>query len=78
MFTRKKSEMVNVVFEFIKKLKLNGPDRAKFIFMHNANENVALKTRSKKERRKIQAKFTSPNTPQQNCQVERSFATLWG
>jgi hypothetical protein len=70
-FTRRKSEMVNVVTEFIKKMKINCPDSCKFIRMDNAKENVALGINTRVE-------FTSPNTPQQNGQVERSFSTLWG
>jgi hypothetical protein len=46
--------------------------------MDNAKENVALKSTLEKEGIEIHIEFTSPNTPQQNGQVERSFATLWG
>jgi hypothetical protein len=46
--------------------------------MDNTKENVALKSILEKEGIEIHIKFTSPNTPQQNGQVERSFANLWG
>ena len=49
-----------------------------FLRMDNANENVTLKTKLENEGLNVQVEFTSPNTPQQNGQVERSFATLWG
>jgi hypothetical protein len=46
--------------------------------MDNAAENVSLKSNLEKEGLPVEVEFTSPNTPEQNGQVERSFATLWG
>jgi hypothetical protein len=77
-FARRKSEMGSIVINFIKRLKINQPGSAKVIRMDNSKENVALNTRLEKEGVDIHVKFTSPNTPQQNGQVKRSFATLWG
>jgi hypothetical protein len=77
-FARRKSEMGPIVIEFIKKLKINRPGSAIFLRMDNAKENMTLKSNLEKEGIDIHVKFTSPNTPQQNGQVERSFATLWG
>jgi hypothetical protein len=44
----------------------------------NAGENLGLKTKIEEEGLNIQMEYTSPETPEQNGQVERSFATLWG
>jgi len=44
--------------------------------MDNAKENIRLKKKLEKEGIQIQVEFTSPNTPQQNGQLERSFAAL--
>jgi hypothetical protein len=46
--------------------------------MDNAGENLILKSRIEAEGLSIKTEFTSPETPEQNGQVERSFATLWG
>jgi hypothetical protein len=48
------------------------------IRLDNSGENLGLKNRLEKEGIGIQIEFTSPNTPEQNGQVKRSFATLWG
>ena len=50
----------------------------KFIRMDNAGENTKLRNRTKKEEMNVNIEFTSPNTPQFNEQIERSFVTLWG
>ena len=78
IFKRRKNEMVGEVAEFIKKLKVKSPESARFLRMDNAKENVYLKARLEKEGVDITIELSSPNTPQQNGQVERSFATLWG
>jgi hypothetical protein len=46
--------------------------------MDNAEENVSLNSNLEKEGLHIEDEFPSPNTPEQNGQVERGFATLWG
>jgi hypothetical protein len=77
-FARRKSELGPIIIEFIKKLKINRPGSAMFLRMDNAKENITLKGNLEKEGIDIHVEFTTPNTPQQNGQVERSFATLWG
>lgn len=61
----------------IKKLKAKDPKNVSFLRMDNAAENVSLKSNLEKEGLPVEVEFTSPNTPEQNGQVERSFATLW-
>ena len=78
IFTRRKNEMVGELTEFIKRMKVNLSASARFLRMDNAKENVSLKARLEKEGIEITIEFTSTNTPQQNGQVERSFATLCG
>jgi hypothetical protein len=78
IFTQRRGDMSNKVVEFIKKLKAKDPKMVTFLRMDNANENYALKSKIENEGLNVQMEFTSPNTPQQNGQVERSFATLWG
>ena len=46
--------------------------------MDNSCENIGLKNKLEKDGIGTIIEFTSPNTPEQNGQVERSFATLWG
>ena len=75
---RRKNEMVEISFNFLKNLKLKDPGMAMFLRMDNAGENISLKNKLEKEGIDIKIEFTTPNTPEQNGQVERSFATLWG
>ena len=76
-FLNKRTEMSEKVINLIKELK-GSQKTVKFIRMDNAGENTKLSERIKKEELNINIEFTSPNTPQFNGQVERSFATLWG
>jgi hypothetical protein len=45
--------------------------------MDNAAENVSLKSNLEKEGLHVEVEFTSPNTLEQNGQVESCFAKLW-
>ena len=77
-FGRRKNESINIVFNFIQQLKAKSPNLGKYLRMDNSGENVVLKNKLHKEGVDTVVEFTSPNTPEQNGQVERSFATLWG
>jgi hypothetical protein len=77
-FLRSKSELAKITMQHLEELMANG-DEVKYIRMDNAGENMALKRNVKKNPKlaKIEFEITSPNTPQQNGKVERSFATLY-
>jgi hypothetical protein len=63
---------------FIKKLKAEDSNKVKYIQLDNADENLGLKSKIEAEGLSVKLEFTSPETPEQNGQVERSFMTLWG
>jgi hypothetical protein len=44
--------------------------------MDNSGENIELKNKLQKGGVDTTIEFTTPNTPEQNGQVERIFATL--
>ena len=44
----------------------------------NVGENVLLEKECIDIKMKIKFEYTSPRTPQQNGQIERKFATLYG
>ena len=75
-FGRRKNEVSDVVYEFILKLKNKDNSLSKYLRMDNSGENVGLKNKMQREGLDVIIEFTSPNTPEQNGQVERSFATL--
>jgi hypothetical protein len=77
-FMRRKGELVNQMMTFIRKMKAKDPTKIKYIRFVNDGENLGLKTRIEAEGLSVQLEFTSPETPEQNGQVERCFATLWG
>jgi hypothetical protein len=76
-FLRKKGELIEHIINFIKMMKGRDPESIKFIRLYNAGENLGLKSRIGTEGLNVQLEFTSTETPEQNGQVERSFATLW-
>ena len=78
VFTRRRCDMVKEMVDFIRKLKAKDQRNVSFLRMDNAKENVFLKQSLDREGLKVEVEFTSPNTPEQKGQVERSFATLWG
>ena len=77
-FGRRKNELIDIVYDFILKLKKTNENLGKFLRMDNSGENIGLKNKLEKNGIATIIEFTSPNTPEQNGQVERSFATLWG
>jgi hypothetical protein len=70
--------VVEIVIEFIKSRKSKYPEMVQFLHMDNSGENFSLKNKMEKIVVAVQVEFTSSNNPEQNGQVERSFATLWG
>ena len=78
IFTKRKGEMVTEMIKFIKVLKMKNPLNVRFLRMDNAKENVSLRSKLEAEGLDVEVEFTPPSTPEQNGQVERSFATLWG
>jgi hypothetical protein len=77
-FMRRKGELIDEMVKFIKTMKSKKPESIKFIRLDNACENLGIKSRIELEGLDIKMEYTSPETPEQNGQVERSFATLWG
>jgi hypothetical protein len=77
-FMRRKGELINQMMTFIKKLKAEDSNKVKYIQLDNEGEYLGLKSKIEAEGLSIKLEFTSPETPEQNGQVERSFATLWG
>jgi hypothetical protein len=77
-FMRRKGELIQTMLVFIKTLKAKNPENVKFIRLDNAGENLGLKTQLELEGINVSFEYTSPETPEQNGQVEKSFATLWG
>jgi hypothetical protein len=77
-FIRRKNEMVEILIDFIKNIKSKDQEMVQFLRMDNSGENISLKNKLEKLGIEVQVEFTSPNTPEQNGQIERSFATLWG
>ena len=70
--------MSSIVIPFIKNINARQNFSVRFICCDNAGENIALERECEKDGFGIQFEYTAPNTPQQNSQVERKFATLWG
>jgi hypothetical protein len=77
-FMKRKGELIDEMIKFIKTMKAKNPENVKFIRLDNAGENLGLKSRIELEGLNVKMEYTSPETPEQNGQVERSFATLWG
>jgi hypothetical protein len=71
---RHKGGLVEIMMNFIKGLKAKDPKNVRFIWLDNAGENLGLRG----EGIETNLEFSSPETPEQNGQVERSFATLFG
>jgi hypothetical protein len=78
LFLKRKSDVVNSIVEFVKKLKAGNPEMVKFLRCDNSGENESVQKAFEREGIKVQMEFTAPNTPQENGKVERAFATLWG
>jgi hypothetical protein len=62
----------------MKSMRYKNPESIEFISLDNSGENFSLKSKIEAEGLNIQMEHTSPETPEQNGQVESSFATLWG
>jgi hypothetical protein len=77
-FMRRKGELIKKMMVFVKTLKAKNPEDVKYIRLDNAGENLGLRTDLELEGINTNLEFTSPETPEQNGQVERSFVTLWG
>ena len=76
-FLRSKSDVVNVIIQFLKNaivktIKVNK------IICDNAGENFPLQKECEKEMMDIKFEFTGPGSPQYNGRVERKLATLYG
>jgi hypothetical protein len=74
-FMRRKEELIEKIIVFVKTLKAKNPEDVKFIRLDNIGENLGLKTHLELEGIDAHSEFTSPETPEQNGQVERSLAT---
>ncbi len=76
-FVNKKDEQVNPIVNLIKAIQSDGK-KVKHIRCDNAGGNKLLQQARKEKGDFIKFEYTVRNTPQQNGQVERSFATLYG
>jgi hypothetical protein len=63
---------------FVIKIKASNPSLSKYLRTDDPGENIALKNNLQQEGVDTIVEFTAPNTPEQHCQVERSFVALWG
>ena len=77
-FIPKKSDQVDHLISLVKEINQEKGKRVEFIRCDNAGENKSFEAECKKEGLNITFEYTARNTPQQNGQVERAFATLYG
>ena len=77
-FLKKKSETSRKIVSLIEHLKATLNYQVKFLHCDNAGENMSAEEACKEEGLGVIFEHTVPNTPQQNGQVERCFATLHG
>jgi hypothetical protein len=70
--------MVDVTLDFIRILKTKDVGAVKYLCMDNGGKNISLKNKLLKIGFEVQVNLILHNTPEQNGQVERSFATLLG
>ena len=77
-FPKQKSDLPAIALAFIKELEQENGIKVASIQLDNSGENRALKAACNQEGLGIKFEFTAPNTPEQNGQVERKFATLYG
>ena len=77
-FVKNKSDQVKQIVDLIKEINGIKNRKVAYIRCDNAGENKTLEEECKKEGLGITFEYTARNTPQQNGQVERSFATLYG
>ena len=77
-FVRNKDDQVRHIIGLIKDINGLRNRKVRYIRCDNAGENKTLEYECRKEGLGITFEYTARNTPQQNGQVERSFATLYG
>jgi hypothetical protein len=77
-FMRRKDELIEKMMVFTKTLKARDPENVKVTRLDNGGENLGLKAHLETECINTTLEFTTPETPEQNGQVERSIAALWG
>jgi hypothetical protein len=76
-FMRRKGGLIDQMMKFMRILKAEDSNKGKYIRLDNAGENLVLKLRFEAEELSIKLEFTSPETSEQNGEVERNFSTLW-
>ena len=76
-FVPKKDEQVELVIGLIKQINGMNNCKVEFIRCDNTGENKSLEKACIEKGLNIIFEYTSRNTPQQNGQVERAFATLY-
>ena len=79
-FIKRKSDLPQVVYEWIMRATNQQKIRVNIIRCDNAGENLSLQKKLAHSFHcsHIKFEFTAPNTPQQNGKIERKFATLFG
>ena len=77
-FLKSKDELSKTVREFIKDLKARYGIDVKTITCDNAGKNKKFEKDLLKDGMGLKFKYTAVNTPQQNGQIERNFASLYG
>ena len=77
-FLKRKSDQIELLSVWIKKLKAKYGTDIKYIRLDNSGENRSLQKECDKQNLAIIFEFTAPGTPQQNSVVERKIPTLIG
>lgn len=77
-FVPKKDEQVEHLIGLVKQINNLKDRKVEYVRCDNAGENKAFEKECLKQGLNITFEYTSRNTPQQNGQVERAFATLYG
>ena len=77
-FLKNKSEIADIVVNFLKHIESSKKLRFVNIRCDNAGENRTLHQTCLDKGLGITFQFTAPYTPQQNGAIERSFATSYG
>ena len=76
-FLKEKSDLSDVFIPFLEQLQKN-KYVVKYLRLDNAGENIALIKQLTSLNSIIKIGYIAPSTPQQNGQVERASASLYG
>ena len=68
---------MDIIIGLVKNLKNKYNLQVQYLHCNNAGENIAFVKACKQEGLGVDFKHTDPGTLQQNCHIERKFATLF-